>query len=199
MDGTTDIYLIDRCGSLIRIERGSRTLKEYCGDIAENLFSPLQGRELGIEQLDDGTLRFGTGFTAVDFVPMDSDDVSLDSTWLGHWYRYEITEQDFLLSNDGLETAQNDPVRIAVGGADGGPWLYVGPQGGGVSRARFGQFSFTISGSEFSRKLHVEAQGCQNKPRDMDVFFEEGALVFHERIFSDRNDEFRLRVYRFQR
>jgi len=199
VDGTTDVYLIDRCGAVVRIKPGTRGLDEMCGEVSERLFSPLQGAERGIEQLDGGILRIGQGFTAVDLVPLSSAQSPAPTEWRGHWFRYEMTEQDFLLGDDGLEIAQNDPVRIAVGGAEGGPWLHIRADGHGQSTARFATFDFVFTGESPSTGVKVVAPGCQSKDRHMQIFEEGESLAFYEKIFAERSDEFRLRIYRFQR
>jgi hypothetical protein len=199
VDGVADVYLVDRCGKLVRISAGSGEQPEHCGMMTDTRFESFAGQSIEVEPLNGAGLKVGPGVTGFLLVPIAQPDVSANDRLVGDWTRFEITEQDFLLTVDGFEQAQNDPVLISVGRGDGGPWLKVNAAGRARAHAHLADFDLSLREVDGERVFLVDAPGCHEKPRILKILPDTEALVLRERLPRERADEIRIRTYTYRR
>ena len=198
--GTTDTYMVGRCGDLIRTGVGSLEQPEHCGTISPSGFTSYVGQDLDVVELTPAGYTVGAGITGFLVVPIEPPSMTADSQLVGEWFEYEITEQDVLETLDGLDSPQNDPVRIAVGGRRGGPWLTVDASGRARSVGHLARFDLSLRTNGGTDFFEVDAPGCRRHARKLvRLPSDDGALVLTERLPYEAPGEYRTRLYTFRR
>lgn len=198
--GVTDLYVIGRCGELIRLESGSIAQTEHCGRFEDNQFISLAAQERSVVEGPEGRLRVGSELTGFVLVPIAAPDVTAGADLVGDWWTVEITEQDFVNDESGGEIAQNDPVLVSVGGREGGPWLTIEARGHAKSVARLARFELTLRNGADGVYFEVDSPGCYEQPRHLRRLPDEAdKLVLEEILPYETPGEFRKRIYTYRR